>query len=341
MKQSIEMAQLFPQSIDECPTFISIPKTAKYKPTDIESRLNMLVNYYKELIAKNPSNQVLNTPDSYYKEYSKEELKELIKEPSVKQPKSADEWMRNTLNVIDLEKLKTPVFMVQEYGWNMFRLAAQSQLSLNESNLCSLHLNTKVKDIKDVRKQGLDYNWEIQTNNAIHKVKYLVNACGYRTGELDSTLQIKSERLIEFKAAYVSKWEHITEVIPELIFHGERGTPRGMAQLTPYCDNYYQIHGMTKDISLFQGGVLKTEGSSQPEFSKDITKKIDKVYYNGDITSVETFQAAQDRFPSIDHWMIGRGLIADPFLPSMIKSNAIDYPEDRIKKFKAFHDEID
>jgi hypothetical protein len=27
----------------------------------------------------------------------------------------------------------------------------------------------------------------------------------------------------------------------------------------------------------------------------------------------------QERYPSIDHWMIGRGLISDPFLPSMIK----------------------
>ena len=48
----------------------------------------------------------------------------------------------------------------------------------------------------------------------------------------------------------------------------------------------------------------------------------------------------QEQFPSIDHFMIGRGLIADPFLPSMIKNNTTEYPKDRWSIFKEFHDEI-
>jgi tRNA-dihydrouridine synthase len=70
----------------------------------------------------------------------------------------------------------------------------------------------------------------------------------------------------------------------------------------------------------------------------DVSKH--KLYYNGDITSVEKFRDLQARFPKIDHFMIGRGLISDPFLPSMIKNNTTEYPEDRFKIFNAFHDEI-
>ena len=70
----------------------------------------------------------------------------------------------------------------------------------------------------------------------------------------------------------------------------------------------------------------------------DVSKH--KLYYNGDITSVEKFRDMQSCFPSIDHFMIGRGLLADPFLPSMIKNNTTEYPEDRFKIFNAFHDEI-
>jgi tRNA-dihydrouridine synthase B len=44
-----------------------------------------------------------------------------------------------------------------------------------------------------------------------------------------------------------------------------------------------------------------------------------KLYYNGDITSVTVFNEMKKRFPMIDSWMIGRGMIADPFLPGMIK----------------------
>ncbi|MFT6715404.1 MAG: tRNA-dihydrouridine synthase B [Saprospiraceae bacterium] len=65
-----------------------------------------------------------------------------------------------------------------------------------------------------------------------------------------------------------------------------------------------------------------------------------KIYYNGDITSVAAFQKLQDRFPTIDHWMIGRGLITDPFLPSMIKANSTVYPENRKEIFSKFHDTL-
>ena len=64
------------------------------------------------------------------------------------------------------------------------------------------------------------------------------------------------------------------------------------------------------------------------------------MYYNGDITSVAAYKKLQERFKTIDHWMIGRGLIADPFLPSMIKNNTTEYPKNRFDIFNEFHDRI-
>ncbi|MDX1774372.1 tRNA-U20a,U20b-dihydrouridine synthase [Oceanihabitans sediminis] len=75
-------------------------------------------------------------------------------------------------------------------------------------------------------------------------------------------------------------------------------------------------------------------------FSRCLDSTKHKLYYNGDITSVEAFQKIQERFPSIDHFMIGRGLIADPFLPSMIKNNTNEYPKNRWDIFSEFHDTI-
>ena len=85
---------------------------------------------------------------------------------------------------------------------------------------------------------------------------------------------------------------------------------------------------------LYKGGV-NLEG-----FQKciDTTKHI--LYYNGDITSVAKLKEMQARFTSIDHFMIGRALIADPFLPSMIKNNTTEYPKNRYEIFKEFHDTI-
>lgn len=65
-----------------------------------------------------------------------------------------------------------------------------------------------------------------------------------------------------------------------------------------------------------------------------------KLYYNGDITTVERFKEMTERFPTIDHWMIGRGLIADPFLPKMIKDNNYNYPDNKLELARQYHDEL-
>ncbi len=85
---------------------------------------------------------------------------------------------------------------------------------------------------------------------------------------------------------------------------------------------------------LYKGGV------HLDAFQHCIDNTKHKLYYNGDITSVKKFQEMQERFPTIDHWMIGRGLIADPFLPGMIKNNAVEYPKNKIELFSAFHDTL-
>jgi tRNA-dihydrouridine synthase B len=85
---------------------------------------------------------------------------------------------------------------------------------------------------------------------------------------------------------------------------------------------------------LYKGGV------DLGSFQRCVDNTNHKLYYNGDITTVSKYREMVERFPSIDHWMIGRGLIADPFLPAMIKSNSLEYPENRIEIFGKFHDTL-
>ena len=85
---------------------------------------------------------------------------------------------------------------------------------------------------------------------------------------------------------------------------------------------------------LYKGGV------NLDAFQHCVDNTKHKLYYNGDITSVAKFHEMQQRFPTIDHWMIGRGLISDPFLPSMIKNNTMEYPANKMELFSAFHDTL-
>jgi tRNA-dihydrouridine synthase B len=63
------------------------------------------------------------------------------------------------------------------------------------------------------------------------------------------------------------------------------------------------------------------------------------VVYNGDINDLGRFQSLASRFPDVSGWMLGRGLVANPFLPEMIQreSRQTGNPNTR---FKIFHDDL-
>jgi len=65
-----------------------------------------------------------------------------------------------------------------------------------------------------------------------------------------------------------------------------------------------------------------------------------RIVYNGDITSREIHQALTLRFPSIDRWMIGRGVLANPFLAEELKGVATTDHTTRTSRIRAFHDDL-
>jgi tRNA-dihydrouridine synthase len=114
-------------------------------------------------------------------------------------------------------------------------------------------------------------------------------------------------------------------------------SPQEIFRVLPVLEKYrlsnITIHPRTGK-QLYRGEVdLKT-------FEECLGLSSHKIFYNGDITSVQSFREMKDRFPSINNWMIGRGLIADPFLPAMIKADNPVYPENRYEVFNSFHDTL-
>jgi tRNA-dihydrouridine synthase B len=65
-----------------------------------------------------------------------------------------------------------------------------------------------------------------------------------------------------------------------------------------------------------------------------------RVVYNGDIDSVEKLEMLAKRFGSVERWVIGRGLIGNPFLAEKIKFNTEKPYDERIKIMRAFHDNL-
>ena len=128
-----------------------------------------------------------------------------------------------------------------------------------------------------------------------------------------------------------------TDVIVSMKMRMGYENPEEILDVFPILDKYplknIAIHARIGK-QLYKGGV------NLEAFERCTENTKHKLYYNGDITSVAKYKEMQERFPSIDHFMIGRGLIADPFLPSMIKNDTTEYPKDRWNIFNEFHDTI-
>jgi len=283
LHQSIDFAKFYPYCVDHRPTVIALPTYDDGKPEDLLPRLEKLQKEYQDLIDKDISNRVLSESADYYKLYYEEDIKILQEKELKEKPKTLDDWMIPVAKNIDFSKVKFPLVIVQEYGLNLFKLASGVTLSLNEISNCTLHLNTEVSNI---RKQS--NSWEVEyIKDGIKTRKtydYLINAAGFQSGTIDDMLQLKRKRFVEFKAAYVTRWENIDGLWPEVIFHGKRGTPNGMGQFTPYANGYIQLHGMTEDITLFKNGLVKScDVSSQPKLSEDFEIRLFKKWPDGEI----------------------------------------------------------
>jgi tRNA-dihydrouridine synthase len=64
------------------------------------------------------------------------------------------------------------------------------------------------------------------------------------------------------------------------------------------------------------------------------------VCYNGDINDLAFFQSLEKRFPTLGRFMLGRGLLANPFLCEAIKSAHMRKCADPIPRIEKFHTDL-
>ncbi|MBF0200603.1 MAG: tRNA-dihydrouridine synthase family protein [Desulfamplus sp.] len=116
-----------------------------------------------------------------------------------------------------------------------------------------------------------------------------------------------------------------------------RHDPDEIFRLLPIFEKYSIIDEL---ILHPRTGVQMYNGKADPDaFGRVAAGTSHDLVYNGDMVSVSSFEAVLRRFPEIKRFMIGRGILANPFLPSEIKGDApgrAEYPD----RLKLFHDEL-
>ncbi len=273
---SLHTMQLYPQAVNPRPTLIVHPCSDPGEPLQLLPRLKMLRSYYQDLIAADPSLKLLGEPAQYFQLFERAELQQLAQQPLPQQIQQPSDWLIPVAKELQFDQLKFPLVLVQEYGLSLFRVAATAQLTLERLSNVQLHLNTPVEQI-----QALAPGWQVRSGQQDFKLDYLINAAGFRSGQIDDLLLERPARWVEFKAAYLAHWPECQGLWPELIFHGPRGSHNGMAQLTPYGEGLFQLHGMTPDITLFPKGLVANKpDSAQPQLPRALLQKIEQGWPN-------------------------------------------------------------
>ena len=88
-------------------------------------------------------------------------------------------------------------------------------------------------------------------------------------------------------------------------------------------------------------GVQFYNGDADVEAFASVLKETNhKMVYNGDIIDKQFFLKVKRKFPTIKRFMIGRGALENPFLPSIIKNNSKISEKESIERLHNFIDDL-
>ena len=82
-------------------------------------------------------------------------------------------------------------------------------------------------------------------------------------------------------------------------------------------------------------------GIPDEEVFTDVQRRLKHpLVYNGDLETIEDFDRLKKLFGTTETWMVGRGILKNPFLPSLLKTGGLPEIVNREETLKNFHDEI-
>ena len=83
------------------------------------------------------------------------------------------------------------------------------------------------------------------------------------------------------------------------------------------------------------------KGVPDEEIFAEVNRRIKHpLVYNGDLASKEDFDRLNDLLSSTGSWMIGRGILKNPFLPALLKNGIFPENRDKGETLKNFHEEV-
>lgn len=104
-------------------------------------------------------------------------------------------------------------------------------------------------------------------------------------------------------------------------------------------DEFYDLIGVYNDFPLEslmihpRIGAQMYEGEMYLEVLDQVIGEIrHPIVFSGDIVNVDFFEMLKKRYPVINHWMLGRGVLVNPFLPEILTKGVTQLNDETIRR---------
>lgn len=295
---SLLFASYFENCLINRPTIIAYRKNCSYDSKFLKIKCKEMQYYYELWIVKNKQ-MPLGQSNTYYAEYTKYDML-MFKKNKLYNTNTPyhDKYVRTFCELLNnIDDIQYPFVSVKEFGISMEKIYKEIYNRLENTHNVKIYTNTEIQKITNT---NINNKWNVYISSNVYFADYLINAAGYNIGEI--SLNKNGFYYVELKSSWLIKNENLIE-IPEIAIIGERGTSNGMIQLTPMEEKYmYQIHCMTQDSTLFEGGCVKIYNKDKSNIYSYFPKKLKTIIKTNTISNDEIKIRTSNAINNVSHF---------------------------------------
>jgi hypothetical protein len=279
LEDSIIFIKRLPPAVKKIPTLVTFHVSDPSDPSQLLEIAKSNQAKYRDLVMSDPEHAVFGHPDQYYLAINRLELQALAErripevppglEPS--QVFSLEDWAVPFAKSVDLDQIKYPVIIVNEYQMSMDDARKYLVERLSKMPNVTLLPNTRVLNMGS--RSALDgVHLIYQTKNHSEQMEvfqHVHNAAGESSGRIDDMMKTNVPRYLEAKQAFRVKLSGSeNEYWPEVAIMAKRGGEQGMTEVIPInpAEGVFQLLCTAYDCGLTINGLVHADGlqSSHP-----------------------------------------------------------------------------
>jgi hypothetical protein len=337
MEDAFQFANRLPFAVNPRPTVAAIAVEDEREPKDMIAACEANRSLYVELLSKEKFKPVFGAPEEFCQSFTRKDL-ERLREVTEISPE-VNPWMVSFAKNTQLDSLKYPVLLMQEFGLDMrFAAGYFEELIEEEIERGNLRFYTNSQVLSAKFEEGRVWI-QIDDGNKVQSpitrdYSLLVDASGRNLGRLESNLGIAESRYIDVKVAGLLVSNQVRDPqwpMPSTYILGGLGNdPKSnekyqsfMSQLSPVnasspdrqsTSSAYIVTITKPDCTYVEGGKISNDGCDSPKLERCSEAK----------EIIEGERCCRNRIECMKSYLASRHPMAEDFIPVGYFTGSVD-----------------